>query len=88
MNAGDYDSIRSMIDNALKAGQDKNMGHEYNKDVESRYREDHRSVVPTPWEAINELLQGGLGNGDFMNKEFTKADLKDGMVGATREGKR
>lgn len=65
LNAGDYDSIRSMIDNALKAGQDKNMGHEYNKDVESRYREDHRSVVPTPWSEFNELLQGGLGNGDF-----------------------
>jgi len=65
LNAGDYDSIRTMIDNALKAGQDKNMGHEYNKDVESRYREDHRTIVPTPWEPINELLQGGLGNGDF-----------------------
>jgi len=65
LNAGDYDSIRSMIDNALKAGQDKNVGHEYNKDVESRYREDHRSIVPTPWDPINELLQGGLGNGDF-----------------------
>jgi replicative DNA helicase len=65
LNAGDYDSIRSIVDNALKAGQDKNMGHEYNKDVESRYREDHRTIVPTPWESINELLQGGLGNGDF-----------------------
>jgi replicative DNA helicase len=65
LNVGDYDSIRSIIDNALKAGQDKNMGHEYNKDVESRYREDHRTVVPTPWKAFNELLQGGLGNGDF-----------------------
>jgi replicative DNA helicase len=65
LNVGDYDSIRSIIDNALKAGQDKNMGHEYNKDVESRYREDHRTIVPTPWEAFNELLQGGLGNGDF-----------------------
>jgi replicative DNA helicase len=65
LNAGDYDSIRSMIDNALKAGQDKNMGHEYNKDVESRYREDHRKIVPTPWNTFNELLQGGLGNGDF-----------------------
>ncbi len=31
----------------------------------SRYREDHRTIVPTPWESINELLQGGLGNGDF-----------------------
>ena len=65
LNAGDYDSIRSMIDNALKAGGDKNMGHEYNKDVESRYREDHRKIVPTPWKIFNELLQGGLGNGDF-----------------------
>lgn len=65
LNAGDYDSIRHMIDNALKAGGDKNMGHEYNKDVESRYREDHRKIVPTPWETFNELLQGGLGNGDF-----------------------
>jgi replicative DNA helicase len=65
LKAGDYDSIRGMIDNALKAGQDKTIGHEYNKDVESRYRENHRVVVPTPWALINELLQGGLGNGDF-----------------------
>jgi replicative DNA helicase len=65
LNAGDYDSIRFMIDNALKAGQDKNLGHEYNKDTESRYRENHRMIVPTPWESFNELLQGGLGNGDF-----------------------
>ena len=65
LNAGDYDSIRHMIDNALKAGQDKNVGHEYNKDIESRYREDERSPVATPWEKINELLQGGLGSGDF-----------------------
>ena len=65
LNAGDYDSIRIIVDNALKAGQDKNIGHEYNKDVESRYREDHRTVIPTPWESINDLLQGGLGNGDF-----------------------
>jgi replicative DNA helicase len=65
LNAGDYDSIRTMIDNALKSGQDKNMGHEYNKDVESRYREDQRTPVPTPWEPFNILLQGGLGGGDF-----------------------
>jgi replicative DNA helicase len=65
LNAGDYDSIRSMIDNALKAGQDKNIGHEYNKDTESRYREDYRVTVPTPWEPFNELLAGGLGGGDF-----------------------
>ena len=65
LNAGDYDSIRLIVDNALKAGADKNVGHEYNKDVESRYREDNRNPVPTPWENINDLLQGGLGEGDF-----------------------
>jgi replicative DNA helicase len=65
LNAGDYDSIRSIVDNALKAGQDKNVGHEYNKDVESRYREDERTPVATPWERINDLMQGGLGGGDF-----------------------
>jgi replicative DNA helicase len=65
LNAGDYDSIRLMIDNALKAGQDKNVGHEYTKDIEDRYREDQRNPIATPWEKINDLLQGGLGGGDF-----------------------
>ncbi len=65
LKAGDYDSIRSMIDNALKAGQDKNIGHEYNKDVESRYVEDDRKPISTPWNVFNELMQGGLGEGDL-----------------------
>jgi len=65
LNAGDYDSIRHLIDNALKSGQDKNIGHEYNKDTESRYREEHRIPIATPWEMFNDLLQGGLGGGDF-----------------------
>ena len=65
LKAGDYDSIKYMIESAMKAGQDKNIGHEYKKDTESRYREDHRKIVPTPWNEINELIQGGLGNGDL-----------------------
>ena len=65
LKAGDYDSIKLMIESAMKAGQDKNVGHEYNKDIESRFREDSRTVVPTPWDRINDLTQGGLGNGDF-----------------------
>jgi replicative DNA helicase len=65
LKAGDYDSIKYMIESAMKAGQDKNIGHEYKRDTESRYREDHRKIVPTPWGPINELIQGGLGNGDL-----------------------
>jgi len=65
LKAGDYDSIRNLVDGALKSGQDKNIGLEYKKNIEERYREEYRKPVPTPWEAINNLLQGGLGNGDF-----------------------
>tara|TARA_R110000803_G_scaffold1485_5_gene4810 strand:+ start:1309 stop:2676 length:1368 start_codon:yes stop_codon:yes gene_type:complete len=65
LNAGDFDGIKFLVESALKAGQDKNIGHEYNKDIESRFREDARKTIPTPWEPINDILQGGLGNGDF-----------------------
>ena len=65
LKAGDYDSIKIMVEEALKAGADKNIGHEYNLDIETRYREDNRKPVATPWDRINELLQGGLGQGDF-----------------------
>ncbi len=65
LKSGDFDGIRFLVDNALKAGQDKNLGHEYIKDIEERYRENSRRVLPTPWKKINDILQGGLGNGDF-----------------------
>jgi len=62
---GMFDDIRFTIDNALKAGQDKNIGHEYVKEVEARYKEEDRQVIPTPWTIINDKLMGGLGGGDF-----------------------
>ncbi len=33
LNSGMYDDIRRLIDSALKAGQEKNIGHEYNNIV-------------------------------------------------------
>ena len=65
LKAGDFDGIKHLVESALKAGNDKNVGHEYNKDIESRFREDARTTIETPWERINDILQGGLGNGDF-----------------------
>jgi replicative DNA helicase len=65
LKAGDFDGIKFLVESALKAGQDKNVGHEYNKDIESRFREDARTIVSTPWDKVNDVLQGGLGNGDF-----------------------
>lgn len=63
---GDYDGIRNMIDRAMKAGTDKNIGHDYRKDIETRYREDYRPTIPTPWPILNEGIQGGWGPGDLI----------------------
>lgn len=65
LNKGEYDEIRFIIDQAIKAGQDKNIGHEYDKDIETRYREEERAAIPTEWDHINQLLMGGLGKGDL-----------------------
>ena len=65
MKTGEFEVIRSRIEHALRAGMDKNLGHEYNKDIESRYRVDYRPTIPTPWPAINKMIQGGWGPGDL-----------------------
>jgi replicative DNA helicase len=63
---GDYDGIRSLINTAMKAGEDKNIGHMYDIDVEARYRADDRNVIPFPWPVFNSLTQGGYGKGDLV----------------------
>jgi len=65
LNIGEFEEIRHTIENALKAGQDKNIGLEYIKDIETRYTKSKRVPIPTPWEIINKLLAGGLGGGDY-----------------------
>jgi replicative DNA helicase len=66
LNLGDYDGIRSLINMAMKAGEDRNIGHIYEADVEARYREDDRNVIPFPWPVFNNLTQGGYGKGDLV----------------------
>jgi replicative DNA helicase len=66
LNIGDYDSIRNLINNAIKSGQDKNIGHIYNMDIETRYRENARKAIPFPWKAFNSITQGGYGDGDLV----------------------
>lgn len=65
LSTGNFDAIRATIEKALKAGMDKNLGHEYNKDIETRYRTDYRPTIPTPWPTVNNIIQGGFGPGDL-----------------------
>lgn len=66
LKAGDFDGIRNTIERAMKAGMDKNIGHEYNKDIETRYRVDYRPTIPSPWPILNDGIQGGWGPGDLI----------------------
>ena len=65
LELGDYDDIRNLIDRALKAGTERDIGHEYITEVEDRFREEARNTIETPWPLINKLLCGGLGQGDL-----------------------
>ena len=65
LELGDYDDIRNLIDGALKAGTERDIGHEYIAEIEDRFREESRSTIETPWPLINNLLGGGLGQGDL-----------------------
>ena len=62
---GKYDDIKAKIDHAMKAGADKDIGHEYNDSIADRYTDAVRHVRPTPWDIINELTDGGLGKGEL-----------------------
>ena len=62
---GDYEQIKNIVDNAMKAGTERNVGHDYVKDFEERYSEMARSTVETPWEVINDLTQGGIASGEL-----------------------
>lgn len=65
LKGGKFDLIKKIIDNALKAGADKDIGHEYILDIISRYEEGARSCVSTGWFVIDDIMSGGLGNGEL-----------------------
>jgi len=62
---GDYEQIKNLIDDAMKAGVERDLGHEYAEDIDIRYSEMARDTVETPWDVINDLTQGGLAGGEL-----------------------
>lgn len=66
LKEGDFEGIRYLIEKALKAGVEKDVGHNYKKDVETRYRDDYRPTIQFPWPTLNEIFCGGSGPGDLV----------------------
>ena len=66
LEQGKYDKIKSTIDSAMKAGQPVDIGHEYKLMINERYEDLARNPVPTGWDVIDEITQGGFGVGELV----------------------
>jgi replicative DNA helicase len=65
LKVGSYDEIKVKIDEALKAGMEKNDGHDYTTEVDERLSEDCREAIATNIECLDVLMDGGLGPGEL-----------------------
>lgn len=65
LQMGQYGEIKNLIDGAMKAGQPRNIGHNWRDDIGIRLSGISRIVVPTGWDSIDQLIGGGLGAGEL-----------------------
>ena len=65
LQQGDYDGKKQTIDDAMKAGADRDLGHEYMSMIDDRFSETTRKTVPTGWDVVDDLMDGGLGPGEL-----------------------
>lgn len=66
MGSGDFDKIRAVMENALKAGEPKDIGLILGQDIEIRYRESEEVLIKFPWKELNDVTDGGLPPGSLM----------------------
>jgi replicative DNA helicase len=66
LKRGQYEDIKKRIDEAMKAGADKDIGYEYLTGIAERYTDNVRNTMPTCWPLINDLAGGGFGKGELV----------------------
>ena len=65
LQQGNYDQIKTNMDNAMKAGVDTNIGLDYKLNISARYSEAARHTISTGWDVIDDLMDGGLAEGEL-----------------------
>jgi replicative DNA helicase len=65
LKAGNYDRIKDLVDKAMKVGVETDLGLDYVLDYDERTKDENRITVGTDWDAINDLMAGGLGPGEL-----------------------
>ena len=59
LEQGEYDKIKALVDDAMKAGEERDLGHDYVEGFEERLTNAARDTIETPWDVVNEIMDGG-----------------------------
>lgn len=62
---GQYDKISHIVQDALKAGMERNVGHTYMSDIDSRMSVMARNTLKTNWVEVDSVMDGGLAPGEL-----------------------
>jgi replicative DNA helicase len=62
---GEYEKIKIIVDHAMKAGMERNLGHDYTQDVEKRMSVMARNTTSTSWPVVDQIMDGGLAPGEL-----------------------
>ena len=60
-----YDEIKTIIDAAMKAGSERDLGHDYIISLEDRLTKSVRNTLETPWDSVTNIMDVGLGAGEL-----------------------
>ena len=65
LKSSSFDEISKIINDAIILGAENNFGYDYVADFERRFELKARDPISTGWAPIDEITQGGLGNGEL-----------------------
>ena len=65
LQLGKYEEIKRVIDDAMRAGASRDIGLNYVKEFDTILDEINRPTVSTGWDAIDNVMDGGLAGGEL-----------------------
>jgi replicative DNA helicase len=65
LKTGNYEQVKALVDSAMKAGMERNIGHDYMTEVDKRMSVMARNTVKTNWTEVDTIMDGGLAAGEL-----------------------
>lgn len=65
MDSAEFDEISKILNDALKAGSNNEVGYQFLEQFEDRYMQKARNSISTGWSVIDAITRGGIGSGEL-----------------------